>query len=450
MRQFLADVSLKGEQDQAGAPSGRATGSTFDIVQETDRLLAVRRRDRVLGEEMLTLYEQASWRQRSAIVRSAMKWVTVMALCAFFFNLAYMPQLLLENFLVCCIGLPIINALVYWTWRKPRSHRVEGGAIVAWCSLTMIQMSLLGLLAGGYNQERYATAALFVATIAVMVFGIRLSWAKILAASSLVIFLAASLLDPLLTLMQTVVLFCFYGLGLVSTVVGRRTSSLLSHEAFLMSLRDRYRQKSLDETNRKLEKLASTDPLTGLFNRRSAKSEIDVAWSDPLRRGRGLAILMCDIDHFKMLNDNYGHAVGDDCLRRIADAISLAVDPEGDIVARFGGEEFLVCLCDVDQGMGIETADRIRRNVEDLAIPNPKAPAGIVTLSLGLAQGLHGSTSERVTVWADEALYQAKQQGRNRVCAFAGNVSVLAAQRPAGEAPGDQSPQRPIGLSAVT
>ena len=443
-------MSFDGGQDDCVEPSPHAPEPVVDIVGETERLLSVRRRDLVLGEPMLALYEKASWRQRSAIVRAWMKWVTILLFCVFFINLAYMPHLSTESFLICCIGLPALNAVAYWIWTKPRSPHLEGATIAVWCSLLMILISLLGAWAGGQNHERYATGALFVINIAVMVLGIRFSWTKTLATVSMGVFLASSLFDPLTTLAQAISLLCFYTLGVGATLVARRTAILLAHESFLMRLRDRYNQNALAETNGALRKLASTDPLTGLSNRRSAKIEIEAAWSDPSRRGRGFAMIMCDIDHFKMLNDRCGHAGGDDCLRRIAEAIRLAVDPQRDIVARFGGEEFLVCLSDVDLGVATETAERLRRSVEALAVPNPAAPGGIVTMSLGLAQAVADASSEMVTLWADEALYQAKRQGRNRVGVFAGNLALVAARQPLSEPRSDEASWMPIASAAAS
>jgi diguanylate cyclase (GGDEF)-like protein len=125
---------------------------------------------------------------------------------------------------------------------------------------------------------------------------------------------------------------------------------------------------------------------------------------------------MIDIDHFKTLNDTLGHLQGDRCLKLVAAAIRNNLRSPADVVARFGGEEFVILLQNTDLNAASEVAERIRRAILDLAHPNPDAPGGIVTASVGIAELKSAPlVIQTLLDTADHALYRAKQSGRNRV-----------------------------------
>lgn len=169
-----------------------------------------------------------------------------------------------------------------------------------------------------------------------------------------------------------------------------------------------------------LEQHALLDGLTGIPNRRGFDETFDVEWKRALRSGRPLALIMADIDFFKQYNDHYGHGAGDDCLRKVAGAMSAAVTRPGDLVARYGGEEFVVLMPDTEAEGARLIAERIRELVEAQAIPHEaSAAAPVVTLSLGVAFLIPDATlvSARLLEIADQRLYRAKVAGRNRVCA---------------------------------
>ena len=128
-----------------------------------------------------------------------------------------------------------------------------------------------------------------------------------------------------------------------------------------------------------------------------------------------MTLLMIDIDHFKLFNDKHGHNVGDQVLREVADAL-LHHARGSDVVARYGGEEFTIVLPDMPTELGIERAEQMRANVENLALHALGGALGTVTISIGLAQfPTHGSTVEALILASDKALYEAKRAGRNRV-----------------------------------
>jgi len=184
-------------------------------------------------------------------------------------------------------------------------------------------------------------------------------------------------------------------------------------------------RKSIDQaehdlmlSNRHLETLSSTDPLTGLANRRALDDVLEREWSRLSRQAAPLSILMCDVDHFKSFNDRYGHDGGDKCLQQIAAVLREVVSRPMDLVTRYGGEEFAVVLPGTDADGAIHLADRIREGVERLAIPNQDVRAcPRVTVSIGVAcaEQFRSDGVGRLVKCADEALYQAKEKGRNQV-----------------------------------
>jgi diguanylate cyclase (GGDEF)-like protein len=176
-----------------------------------------------------------------------------------------------------------------------------------------------------------------------------------------------------------------------------------------------------------LEVLATRDPLTGLANRRSASELIDRLWQDRRMAKESIAFIMADIDYFKRLNDSAGHAAGDRCLQRVAAAIEASLRLDIDLVFRYGGEEFLIVLSKIKPDLAFKLAERIRSKVEALGIENPgltkdDGSKALVTISLGVALARDGATPEMVSKWADDALYDAKRSGRNRVFMSAGQA----------------------------
>jgi diguanylate cyclase (GGDEF)-like protein len=162
-----------------------------------------------------------------------------------------------------------------------------------------------------------------------------------------------------------------------------------------------------------------TDGLTGLANRRHFDRTLARDWERSRRDGTPLAFIMLDLDRFKDFNDRYGHMTGDDCLRAVAAAISETVSRGGDFAARYGGEEFVVLLPDTDARGASLIAERIRDAVAERGIPHaaPGGP-GVVTLSAGVAAvtpNMGFTCSQSLVDLADEALYEAKHRGRNRV-----------------------------------
>ena len=172
----------------------------------------------------------------------------------------------------------------------------------------------------------------------------------------------------------------------------------------------------LGEVNVQLREYSRRDPLTGAFNRRHFHEAFEQQLRGDVARGRPLALLLADLDHFKQINDRYGHVAGDECLRRAARCMEEMVAPHGGLVARFGGEEFVAVLPGMETQQALAVAEAIRARVgRDLVRSGPHA----VRLSTSI--GVHtliadpALTPEEVLRIADAALYRAKHDGRNCV-----------------------------------
>lgn len=169
-----------------------------------------------------------------------------------------------------------------------------------------------------------------------------------------------------------------------------------------------------------LDQLAGTDDLTKLANRRSFNVRFEEMMKRARRSRTPLSLLMIDADRFKLLNDVYGHAVGDECLTQIAAVVRSCVKRPGDIAARYGGEEMAVLLTDADVGGAWTVAERIRVQVSALELPHTaNLPFGHVTVSIGAAtlppEAPGDITAQALFTQADAALYRAKEAGRNQV-----------------------------------
>ena len=176
--------------------------------------------------------------------------------------------------------------------------------------------------------------------------------------------------------------------------------------------------KELTSANIQLEELSQIDALTGVGNRRYFDENLANYLSTMSRADSTLTLMLCDVDNFKNYNDRYGHQAGDDCLRNVANSIELNFSRAGDIVARYGGEEFAVILPNIGRETAMMLAERMRANIEALALEHgDSSVAKVVTVSIGVVtlQPVKGVTVKRVIEKADKALYRAKDIGRNRV-----------------------------------
>ncbi len=171
-------------------------------------------------------------------------------------------------------------------------------------------------------------------------------------------------------------------------------------------------QRELEKKNAELERLAYYDTLTGLLNRRAILEKLD-EWLRHTRRYHGrLAVAMLDIDHFKLVNDNYGHRVGDRVLADMAGLMRRSVRTT-DSVGRYGGEEFLIILPNTDAAGAAIMAERVRSGIEGTPMHDAEGCDFQASVSLGVAEYCDGDNEDMIVGRADSALYRAKDSGRN-------------------------------------
>ena len=159
------------------------------------------------------------------------------------------------------------------------------------------------------------------------------------------------------------------------------------------------------------------DRLTGLGNRRRFDERLDQSWNQAIRLQVPLSLILLDIDHFKRYNDFYGHQAGDKCLQQVATALNSCVKRAGDLITRYGGEEFAIVLFHTPMNDGKTVGESLRKSVEDMELKHEASSFGMVTISLGGATIVPSLDAriEDLVKSADDALYRAKEKGRNQV-----------------------------------
>lgn len=209
--------------------------------------------------------------------------------------------------------------------------------------------------------------------------------------------------------------------------------------ALEISFENRKLADDLSASNMKLAELVDLDDLTGIANRRALDRYLATEWNRHCRTGHSLSMLFVDVDFFKQYNDTYGHDAGDHCLIRVAAMLRAQVQRAGELVARFGGEEFAVILPETDEAHALIVAESIRRSIENLVIPHAGSKIShILTLSVGGATVVPDQmhSPDQLRLLADNALYAAKNRGRNRVAwATADDLAAGWTMHRHGEAP---------------
>jgi len=174
---------------------------------------------------------------------------------------------------------------------------------------------------------------------------------------------------------------------------------------------------SVLEQHQMLSELATKDALTGIGNRRALDQKLIELVANQARKFSTMSLILIDLDHFKQVNDDYGHLVGDQILIRVSEIVTSRIRAT-DALYRFGGEEFVIVPLELDLELARALAEQLRILVENYDLVTKKA----VTISLGVAQYNKGESSESWLNRADEALYRAKKNGRNRVCVAKGEI----------------------------
>jgi diguanylate cyclase (GGDEF)-like protein len=172
----------------------------------------------------------------------------------------------------------------------------------------------------------------------------------------------------------------------------------------------------IEDANRRLEEMLRRDVVTGVPNRLYFDEALDREWKRGRRNGTSLAVVFFDIDHFKAFNDAFGHQAGDDCLKRVAAVLAKGPLRAGEVLARWGGEEFAALLPETTAAGAATVAERLLRELDLVAIPHVTPPGSTVSVSAGVAAMVPGDGPPfELVEAADAALYEAKRLGRHRV-----------------------------------
>jgi diguanylate cyclase (GGDEF)-like protein len=266
---------------------------------------------------------------------------------------------------------------------------------------TLVAAHIAAVAAGGHLELLMAVPVMLIAPF--FFFGLRLPTALVSGVLTVASFLTAAVIFelPLPVVIHSAV---FLALAVVACAMAARHFEKCSRTGFL--------------EDRRIADLAQHDALTGTKNRRVFDEHLTRLWQQAVGDGRAIAVLLLDVDHFKAYNDRYGHLAGDLALRRVAQTVQRFVRRPLDILARYGGEEFAAILYNVEAGQAKDVAERICRAVAELAMEHRDSrTAAVVTISVGVA--VVKATAQRnprgALQLADQALYEAKVSGRNRV-----------------------------------
>ncbi|MCU0811220.1 MAG: sensor domain-containing diguanylate cyclase [Thiobacillaceae bacterium] len=298
----------------------------------------------------------------------------------------------------------------------PRIHK----AVIAYCAAFGVLLGAAILLG---NQKHALLAAfifIFLFTGIMLVLGVLAVRAGQKPARYFLVAAFAGMVGAVLTTLST------WGFIPHNSWTFRAVEIGMMVDATLLALALAYQLRVGQEERLRAERLAQLDPLTGLNNRRAFYDKTSQLWAQVTRHGHVASVMLLDIDHFKQLNDEYGHAHGDEVLKVLANILRHSVR-QGDVAARWGGEEFIVFLPETGQEAALALAERLRSEFGETPVQHA-AGATLVTASFGIAEKAdHHLTLDALIAAADECLYQSKQNGRNRVtCTAARQLPAVA------------------------
>lgn len=341
-----------------------------------------------------------------------------------FLDMIWTPGVANKEWLVrFIVGTPMALPLLL-SFRKPLKQkygqRLMQPAICLFASCAVAGLIVISLIAPEpYNYYYYNSIT--VAMVMVFVLSrIQFKWGVVSAIIMLITFNIGLLgFGPPPGTLATVVINNYVFLGAA-------TAALIGNFLIERTLRQNYLQsrllsveiRDLEESNLKLQYLSAMDGLTQVANRRSLDHRLALEWQRARRKQNPLGLIMVDIDHFKMFNDKYGHQAGDKCLQVVASLLNSHARRPGDVTARYGGEEFALVLTDATADQARIVAEVLRRKLMEVVISCSDNVQATVTASFGVASMIPSNQQtnpEALILAADNALYQAKKAGRNRV-----------------------------------
>lgn len=415
------------------------TIATADRRMLPDRALGRDVDDIPLGKELNRVYDQYYWAAHSLKARAWLQAAFLFNLMLMVFDIVLAPHLLMTSLIVRGVATSALLIMLHLAWGRQRPRWVQGATFMIVAVIFMTESGVLGAMGGSALFERYLSIGLFSVATAVLFFPIEFRWtlASLLVAIAIHFgFLAAGPITPAL---ETILTSVFFSTAILSFATTRKAAIRSQWKSFKSKIRELRDQEELTRLYDELQLVANLDPLTGIQNRRATQAHIDTIWNDGTYPKSAIAFLMVDIDDFKQLNDSFGHTAGDTCIKAVADEIREILR-DSDIVSRYGGEEFLVVLTETSAAHAFAVAERIRVAIESLRLADPgSATATKVTISIGLAIWQGDASAEMLIQRADEALYEAKRNGKNRV-AMAMPMVDEDAKEPAADSGSRQEP----------
>ncbi len=312
-------------------------------------------------------------------------------------------------------NIPMTFVCYFYALRHP--DRINQIAVLIGVSIQLQIVSFM-FLSESPNVAPLIYALALVCTIANSAYALDLRLALFMSLQTIVLLFVVASFSPTMDMVNARfgvslgVFFCIY--SLIAAYRIERSQRI----AYILGLREKLRADALSLANGKLSQQVLIDGLTGVHNRRHFDDSLNILWQEHQQSESSLGLLLIDIDHFKVLNDQHGHLVGDYCLQQVAMVMMEEIRKKSDILARFGGEEFAVLLPRSDLNVSFEVAERLRRRVEQLQvhIAGQDAPVRI-TVSIGChaTVPVEGKLAQKFVADTDEAMYDAKKSGRNAV-----------------------------------
>ncbi|GAB6268573.1 MAG: GGDEF domain-containing protein [Smithella sp.] len=342
-------------------------------------------------------------------------------------DLIWMPEMAGRTWFIRMVaGVPMWGPLLLSFWGKFRQKFGERYMQLSTCIFAI--SAVVGLIAISLNSiepyNYYYYNAITVALVIIFVLSrIQFRWGVI---SAIIMWLSLNagliVFGPASNKLAIVIITNYVFIGsAVSALIGTFLIERSLRQNYLQSRMISLENRDLEESNLKLQYLSAIDGLTQIANRRSLDRILTIEWQRALRKREPIGFIMADIDHFKVFNDTYGHQAGDECLRVVASLLKDYARRPGDLAARYGGEEFALVLTDSSAEQAGIIAEQMRDKIMNVVIKYKKNDPTHVTASFGVASMVPGSghaSPEALILAADQAMYQAKRSGRNRVVIY--------------------------------